>query len=197
MVSSVCPFPPSFPFHLGSVSSDVVRMVISQSTAVILFPYSAHLDAMCLISRHPWTLFSPRLLRNRSSQTDSWLLPPPPSHTTGYTHTPSSEEPRMMTSYCHCQESAPEWGVTWLSGAGGPELSPPPSTCGGRWAGKETVRQKWQHAAPGGGVGQETWCCLVLVLALPVNNLLSDPRQVASYPLLQFLYLYFKDGHLL
>lgn len=105
------PRPASFPFDLGRRPGRG-RMVISQRTAIILFPYSAHLDAMCLISRHRWTLFFLCFLETGPSFLGS--------SPTMYTHTPSSEEPRMMPRCWHCQTATPK---SW--GARRPKLSSP------------------------------------------------------------------------
>lgn len=60
----------------------------------------------------------------------------------------------------------------------------------GRWRmGKEGVRQRGEPTVPGGrDLGASRF-----VLALPVTNLLSDPRQAASL-FSPSVYLYLKDG---
>ena len=166
----------------------MVRMVISQSTAIILFPYSAHLDALCLISRHHCPVFS-LLLGNRSSRR-SGLLGPALSHTAGYTHTPSSEEPRMKPPSCHCQASRPKsqalrstdaWALLHWQQVGE----------NGGWGGRA-----WGKALACGTRRQRPWSFPVPVLALPATNLLSDPGKQLHHSLLDFLHLYLKDGHL-
>lgn len=127
-------------------------MVISQSTAVILFPYSAHLDAICLISRHHGTLFFPLLLRNRSSE--NCVLAPPPPQTAGHTHAPSSEEPRT-DAFLLSLSGIHTLVRSHMAGRSTGALSSSPLTVGwGEWGriGGLCIKSR-QHTAPGGRSG--------------------------------------------
>lgn len=148
---------------------------MSQSTASILFPYSAHLDAMHLISRHPWTLFFLCFLGTSPPRAAFRVAP-------CYL--------RLVTSTLP-QQKGPEWcspvvivrhlhPVMWLLGAQRPKLFSTDSEWG-------EVGQSGEHAAaPGDGRPGPSW-----LLSWTCQGLTCSQNPGKS---VQFFYLCLNNG---